>query len=56
MKLSAALSSKKQALLDATARHKTTNVRVFGSVVRGSDVDGSDLDILLDPLLGATLF
>lgn len=26
-----------------------TNPRVFGSVVRGEDEDGSDLDILVDP-------
>lgn len=56
MKPSEALSSKKRAVLDATARYKTTNARVFGSVVRGSDVDGSDLDVLVDPLPGATLF
>ncbi len=56
MKPSEALDSNKRALLDATARYKTTNARVFGSVARGSDVDGSDLDILVDPLPGATLF
>jgi predicted nucleotidyltransferase len=26
-----------------------SNPRVFGSVVRGEDEDGSDLDILIDP-------
>lgn len=26
-----------------------SNPRVFGSVVRGEDADGSDLDILVDP-------
>ena len=26
-----------------------TNPRVFGSVVHGDDIDGSDLDILVDP-------
>lgn len=56
MKPSKALELKKQAVLDATARYKTTNARVFGSVVRGSDVEGSDLDVLVDPLPGATLF
>lgn len=45
MKPSEALESNKQALLDATARYKTTNARVSGSVARGSDVDGSDLDV-----------
>lgn len=34
----------------------TTNPRVFGSVVRGEDKDGSDIDILVDALPGATLF
>lgn len=32
------------------------NPRVFGSVVHGDDRDGSDLDILVDPLPGVTLF
>jgi len=56
VKPSEALESNKQAVLDATVRYKTTNARVFGSVVHDSDVDGSDLDILVDPLPGATLF
>ena len=30
--------------------------RVFGSVARGEDKDGSDLDILVDALPGSTLF
>jgi hypothetical protein len=29
---------------------------VFGSVVHGTDADGSDLDLLIDALPGATLF
>jgi predicted nucleotidyltransferase len=29
---------------------------VFGSTARGTDVSGSDLDILVDPLPNATLF
>lgn len=35
--------------------HRTENPRVFGSVLRGEDTDTSDLDILVDPLPGATL-
>ena len=31
------------------------NPRVFGSVVRGEDVEGSDLDILVDPAPRASL-
>jgi hypothetical protein len=36
--------------------HRTTNPRVFGSVLRGMDTASSDLDLLVDPLPGATLF
>ena len=31
------------------------NPRVFGSVLHGTDRDGSDLDLLVDALPGATL-
>jgi predicted nucleotidyltransferase len=37
-------------------RHRTTNPRVFGSVLSGTDTGDSDLDILVDALPGATLF
>lgn len=33
-----------------------SNPRVFGSALRGSDQEGSDLDLLVDPMPGATLF
>ena len=38
------------------ASHRACNARVFGSVVHGDDVEGSDLDILVDPTLETTLF
>jgi len=38
------------------SRFRTTNPRIFGSAVHGQDKDGSDLDILVDALPGATLF
>jgi predicted nucleotidyltransferase len=38
------------------SRFHADNPRVFGSVVNGTDVEGSDLDLLVDPLVGATLF
>lgn len=41
---------------DAASRFRTANPRVFGSALRGTDRDGSDLDLLVDPLPGATLF
>jgi predicted nucleotidyltransferase len=41
---------------EATQRYRATNPRIFGSVVHGTDQDGSDLDVLVDALPGATLF
>ena len=41
---------------EAAARFRTTNPRVFGSALRGEDTDGSDIDLLVDPLPGTTLF
>ena len=36
--------------------HHTRNARIFGSVAHGTDVEGSDLDILADPTADTTLF
>ena len=36
--------------------HGAANPRVFGSTARGEDGEGSDLDILVDPMAGTTLF
>lgn len=41
---------------EIAGHYPVTNVRVFGSVVRGDDCDTSDLDLLVDPLPGVTLF
>jgi len=56
MKPSVALSTKRQAIRAAAMRYRTTNPRVFGSALHGNDSDNSDLDLLVDPLPGATLF
>lgn len=56
MRPSVALESKRSAVLEVTRRFRTTNPRVFGSVLHGTDADGSDLDLLVDPLPGTTLF
>jgi len=37
-------------------RHRTTNPRVFGSVLTGRDKVGSDLDLLVEPMPETTLF
>jgi len=41
---------------EVAARFKTANPRVFGSVLHGTDQEGSDLDLLVDALPGTTLF
>ncbi len=56
MKPSAALEANRQAIRQAVQRFNTANPRVFGSVLYGEDRDGSDLDVLVDPLPGVTLF
>jgi len=56
MKPSVALAFKRNAVREAMERFRATNPRVFGSVVRGTDRDDSDLDLLVDALPGATLF
>ena len=56
MRPSLALDLKRAAVREAASRFRVANPRVFGSVLRGTDREGSDLDILVDALPGATLF
>lgn len=56
MRPSAALETKRCAVRELAARFRTVNPRVFGSVADGTDREGSDLDLLVDALPGATLF
>jgi uncharacterized protein len=56
MKPSLALNLKRDAVREATHRCRAANPRVFGSVLHGNDLEGSDLDLLVDALPGATLF
>ena len=56
MRPSVALNLKRQAVREAVGRFRSTNPRVFGSVLHGTDQDGSDIDLLVDALPGATLF
>lgn len=56
MRPSAVLDLRRADIRAAASRFCVTNPRVFGSVLRGTDGDGSDLDLLVDPLPGATLF
>ena len=56
MRPSQALSQHREAVCLAAARYRVANPRVFGSALHGNDREGSDLDLLVDPLPGATLF
>jgi predicted nucleotidyltransferase len=56
MRPSTALNLKRSAVREAAGRFRTANPRVFGSALHGADSEGSDLDVLVDPLPGATLF
>lgn len=42
------LRRRRRAIIDAAARRGATNVRVFGSVARGTETDASDVDLLVD--------
>ncbi len=55
MKPSEALRIHRQAIRDIVARNLARNARVFGSAARGDDAEGSDIDVLVDPMPGATL-
>lgn len=56
MKPSDALETKRTEIRQLVSRFRAANPRVFGSVLYGTDRDGSDLDLLVDALPGATLF
>ena len=49
MKPSDALRTHREAIRSVVNSHRASNARVFGSVIHGDDVDGSDLDLLVDP-------
>lgn len=55
MRPSVVLNMKRIAVREVVGRFRTTNPRIFGSVLYGTDRDGSDLDLLVDALPGATL-
>ncbi|STZ77213.1 nucleotidyltransferase family protein [Bergeriella denitrificans] len=56
MKPSEIITRHRQTIRDIAARFPVANVRIFGSTARGQDKDGSDLDLLIDPLPHTTLF
>lgn len=56
MKPSIVFNLKRSDIREIVSHFRTANPRLFGSVLHGTDKDGSDLDLLVDTLPGATLF
>jgi hypothetical protein len=49
IKPSVALATHREEIRQVVAAHHARNVRVFGSVLQGTDTEQSDLDLLVDP-------
>ena len=56
MKPSKALHLHRDEVRRLVEQRRARNPRVFGSVLHGRDGEDNDLDILVDPVPGATLF
>jgi len=56
MRPSEAVQKNAERMRAIIARYPVRNPRMFGSASRGDDVDGSDLDLLVDPTDETTLF
>jgi hypothetical protein len=56
MKPSDLLATHREAIRQVVAAHRARNPRVFGSVLHAEDTEASDLDLLIDPTEGTTLF
>jgi predicted nucleotidyltransferase len=55
MKPSQLLNTYRSEICRMVEQNHVRNPRVFGSVLHGEDTEGSDLDLLVDPLPGTTL-
>lgn len=56
MRPSEALDLHRTRIREIALSHRVSNVRVFGSAMRGDDAHGSDLDLLVEPTAQTTLF
>lgn len=56
MRPSVAMNAHRAEIRSIVEAHHAANARVFGSVASYTDVEGSDLDILIDPTPDTTLF
>jgi hypothetical protein len=50
------LTSRRAEILRLAEQYRTRDVRVFGSVARGEATDASDVDLLVKPQPGCSLF
>jgi uncharacterized protein len=56
MKPSEIIAAKADQIREIIARYPVRNPRLFGSVARGDDKEGSDVDILVDPTENTSYF
>ncbi len=56
MRPSEALARHRDAIRRIAESHHVFNVRVFGSALNGTDKEGSDLDLLVEPTKETSLF
>jgi uncharacterized protein len=55
MRPSQALATQRERILALAASHGARGMRVFGSVAKGLDREGSDIDLLVDMPAGTSL-
>ena len=55
MRPSAVLASKRPQVLALLTHHGATHARVFGSIAKGADREGSDIDLLVELPAGTSL-
>lgn len=56
MRPSQALALHRARIRQIALSHRVKDIRVFGSASRGDDIEGSDLDLLVEPTSETTLF
>lgn len=56
MLLIAEVESKREQIINTALHHKISNIKVFGSVIRGEETSDSDIDFLVDCKEECSLF
>ena len=56
MRPSQALALHRARIRQIALSHRVRDIRVFGSALHGEDIEGSDLDLLVEPTSDTTLF